>query len=66
MKYGIYVCEDGPECPNDKEFEHRFYFGCVPKDFVEKTGRSKSYKQVRGTDNRYHWNGGCDREGNET
>lgn len=26
-------------CPNDPAFVHRFYFGCVPKDFSDRTGR---------------------------
>lgn len=56
---GVYIC--GPrDCPNDPDFEHDNYFGCVPKDFSPRTGRSKRYRQSKGADDRYRWNGGCD------
>lgn len=45
-------------CPNDPDFEHDNYFGCVPKDFKERTGRSKTYRQTE-HEGRYYWNGGC-------
>lgn len=57
--YKTYLCGDTP-CPNDPAFEHRFYFGCVPADFRERTGRSKTHHQTPGADGRYRWNGGCD------
>ncbi len=59
-KYKVYICGDAP-CPNDADFEHRFYFGCVPKDFSDRTGRSKTHSQTKRADNLYHWDGGCDR-----
>lgn len=64
-RYVTYVCGDGA-CPNNPQFEHRFYFGCVPKDFSERTGRSKTHRQYRVDEPdtpggyRYRWNGGCD------
>lgn len=57
--YAVHICGD-TDCPSDPAFEHRFYFGCVPKDFSERTGRSKSHRQSQGPDGRYRWNGGCD------
>lgn len=57
--YVVHLCGDAP-CPNDPTFEHRFYFGCVPKDFSERTGRSKTHRQRRGADGLYRWDGGCD------
>ena len=63
--YRTYLC--GPTgCPNDSAFEHDNYFGCVPKDFKERTGRSKTNHQTKVTtgpgplDYRYRWDGGCD------
>jgi hypothetical protein len=58
--YAIRIC--GPtDCPNDPEFIHEGYpYGCVPRDFKERTGRSKTHKQSRGPDGLYRWNGGCD------
>lgn len=53
-----FICGTGP-CPNDDRFEHDNYFGCIPKDFKERTGRSKTFRQERGPDGRYYWNGGC-------
>ena len=62
MRYRVYVC--GPsDCPNDSRFEHDHYFGCVPKDFNQRTGRSKTFAQreVATEDGpRWKWNGGCD------
>ena len=54
------VC--GPyDCPNDPEFEHDNYFGCVPKDFSLRTGRSKKHRQTLDAGSgRYLWDGGCD------
>lgn len=58
-RYKTYIC--GPsDCPNDPAFEHDNYFGCIPKDFSEKTGRSKTHRQHQDADGRYRWNGGCD------
>jgi hypothetical protein len=49
------------DCPNDSAFEHTKYYGCMPKDFNYKTGRSKTYEQERGRRDRVcRWNGGCD------
>jgi hypothetical protein len=60
-KYKVYLCGDVP-CPTDDDYEHRFYFGCVPKTFSDRTGRAKGHKQsrcdVEGC-HRYHWDGGC-------
>ena len=55
------VC--GPyDCPNDPEFEHDNYFGCVPKDFKQRTGRSKTHSQTLDAESgRYVWDGGCNR-----
>ena len=52
------LCEPG-SCPNDKNFGHDNYYGCVPKDFRPSNGTSKSYRQRRVGD-RWYWNGGCD------
>lgn len=61
MGYRVYIC--GPtDCPKDPDFEHDGYFGCIPRDFSQATGRSKKYRQARGPDGRYRWNGGCDAE----
>lgn len=58
-RYRTYLC--GPSsCPNDPEFEHDNYYGCVPSDFSPTTGRSKTYRQRRGADGLWRWNGGCD------
>ena len=54
----VILCGPGP-CPNDPAFEHDNYFGCIPSDFSASTGRSKKYRQTRGPDGRYYWNGGC-------
>ena len=57
--YAVYLC--GPrQCPTDPAFEHDNFYGCVPKDFSERTGRSKTHRQHRDEDGRYRWNGGCD------
>lgn len=57
-KYAVYIC--GPtDCPNDSQFEHDGYYGCVPKDFSPNTGRSRTFRQTKGSDGRYRWNGGC-------
>lgn len=58
MRYKVYVCGT-TDCPNDPDFEHDNYYGCVPKDFNGRTGKSKSHYQTKGDDGRYHWNGGC-------
>lgn len=63
---------DSP-CPHDDRFEHRFYFGCVPKTFSDRTGRAKGFRQtetpnaypkvnhgVTCASTRWLWNGGCD------
>lgn len=57
--YAARICGTG-RCPNDDAFEHDNYFGCVPKDFSERTGRSKTHRQTKGPDGRFRWNGGCD------
>lgn len=54
------------DCPNDPEFEHDNYFGCIPRDFSRTTGKSKTHRQIKTTvpdaplGYRYRWNGGCD------
>lgn len=58
------LCEPG-DCPNDPAFEHDNYFGCIPKDFSQRTGRSKTHRQTKHPEPtkagyRYRWNGGCD------
>lgn len=68
MSYRVYVCGDGPECPHDDRFEHRFYFGCVPKTFKDRTGRAKGHRQtlteVPGLPYQvWMWDGGCDAAG---
>ena len=59
-------------CPFDPEFEHRFYFGCVPTDFNERIGKSKRHRQTRHTcgplapswqHEVWLWDGGCDAAG---
>ena len=55
-------------CPHDPDFVHRFYFGCVPADFSDRTGRSKTHRQTRSAEpieglHRYQWDGGCDAAG---
>lgn len=60
LRNEVHLCGD-TDCPTDPDFEHRFYYGCVPKDFNGNTGRSKTHKQTKGPDCRYHWNGGCPR-----
>lgn len=54
------IVEADARCPHDDAFVHRFYFGCVPADFSDRTGRSKTNSQTKGADGRYRWNGGCD------
>lgn len=57
-RYKTYVC--GPyDCPNDPLFEHESYFGCVPKDFKQATGKSRTNSQ-RLHVNKWMWDGGCD------
>lgn len=64
MTYRTYIC--GPTtCPNDSDFEHDGWFGCVPVDFSSRTGRSKKHRQRRvevptGIGYRLLWDGGCD------
>lgn len=60
-KYAVYLDGDSV-CPNDPDFVHRMLFGytCVPKDFSDNTGRSRTHKQSEGEDGRYWWDGGCD------
>lgn len=55
-------------CPHDGDFVHRNYFGCVPCDFSERTGRSRRFRQretvVDGLPwHLWLWNGGCDAAG---
>jgi hypothetical protein len=58
MSYRIYIC--GPyDCPNDPAFEHDNYFGCMPKDFNQRLGTSKRFRQSK-VGEKYRWNGGCD------
>jgi hypothetical protein len=64
---GVSALLDEPStCPRDPLFEHDNYFGCVPKDFNQRTGRSKTHHQAKRDDPnapwgyRYRWNGGCD------
>lgn len=65
-RYRSYLC--GPsDCPNDPEFEHDNYFGCVPRDFSPTTGRSKTHRQIKTNvaapgvpgEFRWKWDGGC-------
>ncbi len=68
MTYRVYLCGVETECPHDGEFEHRGWpFGCVPRDFSERTGRSRTHHQrsedVPGYGDRYRWDGGCDAAG---
>lgn len=56
--YAVYLCGD-TDCPHDDAFEHRFYFGCVPRDFSPQSGRSKTHRQRR-VDGLFRWDGGCD------
>ena len=65
-RYPVTVCIDAPrQCPSHPDFEHDNCFGCVPKDFSPRTGKSKKYRQhpVKNPDVpggvRWHWNGGC-------
>lgn len=58
-RYKTYLCGDSI-CPHDDHFVHLFNFGCVPKDFNDRTGRSKTRRQSQSADGRYKWNGGCD------
>jgi hypothetical protein len=74
MTTRVYIDGNEGECPHDPDFEHEFYYGCVPKDFSTRTGRSRKHKQVLietypgGTSGRnagkaterWHWDGGCD------
>ena len=53
------IVDSDARCPHDDGFVHRFYFGCVPLDFSDHTGRSKRYRQ-RELAGRWFWNGGCD------
>lgn len=67
-RYKSYLC--GPTtCPNDPEFVHDNYFGCVPRTFSPTTGKAKGYRQVKtnvpapGIPGEYRWkwdHGGCD------
>lgn len=63
-KYKTYICAPS-DCPHDPDFEHDNYFGCIPKDFSQTTGRSKTHHQSKVADTssptgyRYVWNGGC-------
>lgn len=61
----VHIC--GPtDCPQDPEFEHDGYYGCVPKNFSPTTGRSRTHRQQRVESDefeygyRYLWDGGCD------
>ena len=56
---GLIVDEPGT-CPVDPEFMHDNYYNCIPKDFSANTGRSRTHKQTKGDDDRYHWDGGCE------
>jgi hypothetical protein len=54
-------------CPHDPRFEHRVYFGCVPADFSDGTGRSKRRRQTETEVGLpwkvWLWDGGCDASG---
>lgn len=57
-RYKTYIC--GPtDCPTDPGFEHDGYFGCIPKDFNQRLGTSKTFRQHKSDDGKYRWNGGC-------
>ena len=58
------------DCPHDPRFEHRFWYGCVPRTFSDRTGRAKgfhqtetpnAYPQPGKADTRWLWDGGCDK-----
>lgn len=60
---GMSLLDEPWTCPHDPKFEHDNYFGCVPKDFNQATGRSKTHRQIKTATPdgaRYRWNGGCD------
>lgn len=66
VKYPSLVCILAPsDCPNDPDFEHDHYYGCIPRDFSPTTGRSKTHRQTRVESDefefgyRYLWDGGC-------
>jgi len=66
-RYPVTAIFDGEaNCPHDEHFIHDWFFGCVPADFAERTGKSKTYVQTRVEGDRfphgyrYLWNGGCD------
>lgn len=68
MKYRVHLCGMDADCPHDPDFEHRPWpFGCVPRDFSERTGRSRTHRQhlaeVLGYGERHRWDGGCDAAG---
>lgn len=71
-RYPVLVCLLADrDCPHDEAFEHRHYYGCVPRDFSERTGRSKTHSQTRVAGQyllgyRYLWDGGCDARESET
>jgi len=56
------IIESDGTCPHDSRFVHRFYFGCVPADFSDRTGRSRTFTQRAPVPPavRWRWNGGCD------
>ena len=61
----VHICGPGP-CPNDEDFHHESYYGCVPKNFSLNTGRSRTHKQRKFVHPsfpfgyKYLWDGGCD------
>lgn len=59
-KYAVYLCGIPGNCPSDERFQHISMMGpvCVPTDFSERTGRSRTHKQ-RQVGDRYWWDGGC-------
>ena len=44
-------------CPHDPAFVHRFYFGCVPHNFSETTGKAKGFSQsaIKHPDGHDYW-----------
>lgn len=65
--YSVHLCGDSA-CPSDDTFVHRPFFGCVPANFSERTGRAKGHTQTETAIDGlpwkvWLWNGGCDATG---
>jgi hypothetical protein len=61
------IVETDTVCPHDPKFVHRFYYGCVPVTFSDRTGNAKGYRQTETEIGLpwkvWLWNGGCDTQG---